>query len=85
MEDRELVPPKVEYRSNRISHCLMGEKILMGDRELVPPKVKYRSSRISRRLMDEKILWEIRNLSLRATELMSLSPSYPIRRAFYLE
>ena len=39
LEDRELVPLKVEYQSSRISRRLMDEKILLGDRELVPPKV----------------------------------------------
>ena len=34
--DRELVPPKVEYRSSRISRRLMDEKIRLGNKELVP-------------------------------------------------
>ena len=90
LEDRELVPPKIEYRSSRISHRLMDEKILLGDRELVPPKVEYRSSRISRRLVDEKVRGVMtpgvfRELVSKAARHMSLSPDYSIRRAFYLE
>ena len=112
--DRELVPPKVEYRSSRsivvVSwtrkssweignlsvrrsstevvdqlSCLMDEKILLGYRELVPPKVEYRSSRLVVVSWTKKILLGDRELSLRAAELMSLSPSYPIRHFLYLE
>ena len=61
------------------------EEILLGDRELVPPKIEYRSSRLIVVSWTKKSSWEIGNLSLRAAELMSLSPSYSIRRAFYLE
>jgi hypothetical protein len=63
----------------------MDEKILLGDRELVPPKAEYRSNRLVVVSWMRKSSWEIGNLSLRAAELMSLSPSYSIRRAFYLE
>jgi hypothetical protein len=63
----------------------MDEKILLGDRELVTPKVEYRSSRRVVVSWTRKSSWEIGNLSLSAAELMSLSPSYSIRRAFYLE
>jgi len=63
----------------------MDEEILLGDRELVPPKVEYQSSRSIVASWAKKSSLEIGNLSHRAAELMSLSPSYPIRRAFYLE
>ena len=62
-----------------------GWVALLGDRELVPPKVEYQSSRSVVVSWMGKSSWEIGNLSLRAAELMSLSPSYLIRRAFYLE
>ena len=82
--DRNLSHPKVEYRSSQISR-LMDAKVLLGDRELVPPKIEYRSSRLIVVSWTKKSSWEIGNLSLRAAELMSLNPSYSIRRAFYFE
>ena len=63
----------------------MDDLLLLGDRELVPPNVEYRSSRSVVVSWTRKSSWEIGNMSLRAAELMSLSPSYPIRHAFYLE
>ena len=63
----------------------MDEEILLGDRELVPQKVEYQSSRSVVFSLARKYSREIGNLSLRAAELMSLSPSYPIRHALYLE
>ena len=62
-----------------------GRVALLGDRELVPPKVEYRGSRQVVVSWTSISSWEIGNLFLRATELMSLSPSYSIRRVFYFE
>ena len=62
----------------------MDEKIFLRDRKLVPPKVEYHSrQRVVISWMNDSS-WEIGNLSLRAAEHVSLSPSYSIVCAFYL-
>ena len=60
----------------------MDEKFLLGNRELAPSStvVVDQLSPHGRRNSS----WEMGDLSLRAARLVSLSPSYPIRRAFDL-
>ena len=83
--DRELVPPKVEYQSSRSIVVSWTKK---SSWEIGNLSLRRSSTEVVELVViswTRKSSWEIGSMSLRAAELMSLSPSYPIRRAFYLE
>ena len=83
LENRELVPSDDRVPKYSIICRLVDEKFLLGNRELAPSSTIVVDQLSPHGRKDSSC--EIGNLSLRAARLVSLSPSYPIRRAFYLE